>query len=182
MFCLDQSLWSSISWHGSWLHCVTLVNATHAWSRESDTPIETSAAWQGSSRPAAPSPCSSSLTWDNNILPASLQFWYSIECLLFKLLCNKNEKRGEKHPLLFLAIASSLRFLWLETYFFLNCPPPEPIWLSLVCRLPCDVELGPCIMVCGMSQRTCCCIPLLNRLWRQLCQWVDLVLASLGYE
>lgn len=57
-------------------------------------------------------------------------------------------------------------------FFFSQFLLREPIWLRLVCRLPCDVELGPCIMVCGMSQRELVAAFLhSNRLQRQLCQW-----------
>lgn len=169
-------MWQQRQIWGTWLHCVTLVHATHAWSPQSDTPIETSAAWLGSSGPAATSPCSSSLTYDNNILStlhgSDLTWIQSERSLLFGL--HAVRKEGKISSLL-----SSQSLPQPETTSFHF----GPIWLRLVCRLPCDVRLGPCIMVCGMSQRELvACIPPLNRLQRQLCQWVDLVRASPGCE
>lgn len=78
---------------------------------------------------SSPSPSSSYLTW--------LFVWSFM-------------RQGEtENQSLFLFNMSSLNLPDWRRYSFHF----QPIWLSLVCRPACDVEPGPYIMVCGMSQR-----------------------------
>lgn len=88
--------------------CIAPWCMQHMLEAKSDTPIETSAAWQESSRPAAPSSrCSFTLTYGSNVFPTSvwLRFlltFYS-KCLSVELYTSKKGERERKRAVCILA-------------------------------------------------------------------------------